>query len=286
MTSRYVKRPRGTCLKTFIEEVARRPYLYDKRDNHKDVEYQLQKLMAWTDIGAIFNMTREEAERKWKVQRDRFNKERKKIKDLREMENGHYASNWVLYDSLDRMLTDDTRAFQSHSDSSNVPSVDVDDMLVIEYEPNATANGDDGLTSQEEEEEEEEDKGVSVHDFNVKRLPKIESCCLTGQDMRMNNHEVELPTTTNSMTDRTPSVTVDHMTSSTGTGTMIEAFQSTAATSSTTFSQNERANDRIDHFCAYLKYRLQNLDKRDRYESMKAIEAILADKEGQDKYYD
>ncbi|XP_023240496.1 uncharacterized protein LOC111638948 [Centruroides sculpturatus] len=107
-------------MEAFIGMVENYPFLYDKsKKKFKDVSF---KHTYWTAIGTAFNISAEEAIKKWKNLKDRYTKLKNNINKSKRSgaaTSEIYKTNWKYFDLLDNMLKGGLR--NEHLKTSNVP---------------------------------------------------------------------------------------------------------------------------------------------------------------------
>ncbi|XP_054723542.1 uncharacterized protein LOC129233558 [Uloborus diversus] len=124
-------------LEVFLEEVRKYPCLFDKK--RKDYKDSQLKKSLWHVIGSKFNLSGPVAETKWKVQRDRFTKEKRKVRDSLGTGKGTlevYVPKWFLYQQMESILnvcsSENTSicSITEYNDDSLDGEIDSDDELV------------------------------------------------------------------------------------------------------------------------------------------------------------
>ncbi|XP_067121640.1 uncharacterized protein [Centruroides vittatus] len=104
-------------LELFIEEVRKYTCLYDEKCRRfKDIAL---KHTIWTAIGVKFELNGNKAEQKWKMRRDRCNRERKNIRESFASGSGTrhiYKTTWHLYDNMDSVLKNCMSECESNED--------------------------------------------------------------------------------------------------------------------------------------------------------------------------
>ncbi|GAB6022548.1 hypothetical protein CHUAL_006654 [Chamberlinius hualienensis] len=87
----------------FLQKVNEWPFLFDINDtNYKDM---MLKEARWTEIGAVFQMSGQNAQLKWKSLRDRFTREKKKFEDQkRNSEDEVPPPKWWLFTIIAKVL--------------------------------------------------------------------------------------------------------------------------------------------------------------------------------------
>ncbi|XP_067118580.1 transcription factor Adf-1-like [Centruroides vittatus] len=89
----------------FIETVRKYPCLYDKKCT--DFKDTTLKKTIWTAIGEQFGISGDDAEKRWKNLRDRYTKERRKMRESHvsgASTSEVYFTNWSLFKYIDGFL--------------------------------------------------------------------------------------------------------------------------------------------------------------------------------------
>lgn len=238
-------------LKIFIEEVQKFKALYDKTDRqYKDI---CMKKNMWTAIGVKFGMSGIEAEKKWKVQRDRYNREKKKIR--MSIANGSpeiYSSNWELFSIMDNILR--TCTSQNESSFSNINPITIEEADTAE--DNNTLESDIELNMEENIDENSHSEKQNILYSSSRPSSSNES----HHSKQSNVDGINL-------------------------NEALKGLNATSACISNYFiSKYKQSDDIISKFCDYLQARLRNLDSGDRRDIMHHIEKLMIEKESQDKY--
>ncbi|XP_067123234.1 uncharacterized protein [Centruroides vittatus] len=257
-------------IEEFIEYVRPHQCLYDKKSvAYKDTVY---KQSVWTAIGARFQITAEAAEKKWKVQRDRYMREKKLIKCSSVSGSGStdiYRFRWELFPLMDSILggyigctettlNNETRIVENDNyvdnvdtESTQLSSENLSENQMTQNDLEIAQNID---INQETESDQRYQSSDSNKSFNQqeKRRKKSDTC--SNQDY-YNNALLSLSST------------------------------STAINSFLDRSCNVSEPDKIELFCESLKLRLRKLDARDQFNATKNIKLLMLDLEGQEKYF-
>ncbi|XP_067123725.1 uncharacterized protein [Centruroides vittatus] len=238
------RRRKRDFIESFIEEVRKYPHLYDK--SHRDYKDTTMKRTIWTAVGAKFGMTEDEAVKKWRVQRDRYRRESRKVNESISGSAGStdkYTSGWELFLMMDSILgknpLPDDKNISKYTDISDEP---VEEILPdIKETPNSclysevAIEGDISNTVP--------DSGSSIR----KQKP--------GKKQKCDDEDKILIKETFSL------------------------CKETSNEFSSYIRDNNKKLDRVSHFCTYLECRLRKFDEVEQFEIMHDIEIQLLERE-------
>ncbi|XP_039249630.2 transcription factor Adf-1-like [Styela clava] len=141
-----------------INEVQARPCLYDmSRQDYRDMNL---KSNNWEEIGALLDVTGQQAKEKWKNLRDKFVKIKNKHESIRFGAPGSVAINtkWELFDNMSFL-----DSFVQHRKTASNFDPDVTQSAVIEEEEVARSSNDTFFTPPPKRRKEE----VNMKIFNI-----------------------------------------------------------------------------------------------------------------------
>ncbi|XP_067128183.1 uncharacterized protein [Centruroides vittatus] len=246
-------------LELFIEEVRKYRCLYDKKCREfKDIGL---KHTIWTAIGVKFGLNGSEAEQKWKVQRDRYNRERKKIRESLASGSGTrdiYKTTWHLYDLMDSVLRD---CISECASSVNNMSPLREISNLIHEDENSLENNIEIVSC------------MSLTQSNNEDIPMSET--------QMQN----ISPTENPDVFNTPSLSKSNFEKSRKEKGILNDLEETTKNISEYFlkkAKQEKQPDLVSRFCEYLDARLRNLNPRNRREAIHGIELLMQEKEKAD----
>ncbi|XP_023239866.1 uncharacterized protein LOC111638393 isoform X1 [Centruroides sculpturatus] len=230
-------------IESFIEEVRKYPHLYDK--SHRDYKDATMKRTIWTAVGAKFGMTEDEAVKKWRVQRDRYRRESRKINESILDGTGSidkYTSGWELFLIMDSILgknpLPDDKIISKNTDISDEP---VEEILPdIKETPNSYLYLEGAI---------EEDISNTIPDSgNSIRKQKL------GKKQKCDEDKILIKET-------------------------FSLCKETSNEFSSYIRDNSKKLDRVGHFCAYLECRLRKFNEIEQFEIMHDIEIQLLERE-------
>ncbi|KAL1130497.1 hypothetical protein AAG570_011745 [Ranatra chinensis] len=116
--------PQAFSITEFLDEIFKRPELWDKNHPHHHHKWILDKL--WREVGNIYGMKSVEMHLKWKHLKDSFRKELRKVEEIQKLGKGEYKSRLPYFKKM-MFLKDQMSAAQT--------PVTVDDLGPNRSEP-------------------------------------------------------------------------------------------------------------------------------------------------------